>query len=131
MKFNRKSLTLALFAALTLSLPFVAQADTSIDRVTIGIESVCGRGSNVFNIRNTGVVTSSAIRYRLVARASEFMPALYSWDLVLMPLRPSQTFRLYAPSVAFGLKLSLEVDAPAGTVVNGADTAIPYPNFCW
>ncbi len=127
---NRKSLMLTLVAALCLSIPF-AHADGSNAQVTLNVESVCGRGSNIFNIRNAGTTTSSTMRYRLIARASEFMPPLHTWQLVLMPLAPGQVFRLYAPRDAHGLKLSIEVETVPGTVVNQQQRAVSYPNFCW
>ena len=90
MNFNLKSASLALIALAGLSLPLVAQAEDNSARVQLGIEAVCGDRAHVFDIRNTGFVTASAVRYRLIARASDVMPALYTWEMTMFPLAPGQ-----------------------------------------
>jgi hypothetical protein len=131
MNFNLKSASLALVAVVGLSLPLAAQAEDNSARVFLGIESVCGQRAHIFDIRNTGIVTSSAVRYRLIARASDVMPALYTWELTLFPLAPGQVFHVTAPRGAWGLRLTVEIAANANTVVTQSAQPITYPNFCW
>jgi hypothetical protein len=114
-------------------MPFIAHADGFIAQRRLAIQAVCGQGDHVFDIRNSGNVTTSILHYKLSARASEVMPAFKTWDLLLFPLAPGAVFQLSAPRAAWGFKLTLEVDGGAsGTVVDApAPKAIPYPNFCW
>lgn len=130
---NLKSQSLvAALAAICFAVPFTAHADeTSNPRVFLGIEAVCGQGSHVFNIRNTGTTTSSMLRYKLIARANEVMPALRSWDLFLTPIGPGQVYQLSVPRSAWGLKLSIEIAADARTQVTQAQKSVSYPSFCW
>ena len=130
MNFTRKSVSLALLA-LCLTLPFVAHAEENTAPVRLAIESVCGEGAHVFDIRNVGTVTSSMLRYRVIARAHKSMPALRTWDLLLFPLAPGQAYQFMAPRAAFGLKLTIEVAVDNSTVVTQSNQPISYPSFCW
>ena len=133
MRFNVNAVSVALLAAVCLSLPFVPNAQDFNSRTRLAIQPVCGDGSHVFDINNSGTATSAVLRYRITARAMESMPALKTWNLVLFPLAPGQAFRLTVPRAAWGLKISVEVfsDAAATQVVAATKKATPYPNFCW
>jgi hypothetical protein len=128
----RKIAVLALAAALATSFAVNAHAEDNSARVQLGIESVCGQRAHMYDIHNTGNVTSSVLTYRVTAGASEAMPPLYTWVLRLMPLQPGQTFQLYVPRAAWGLKVSVKIDAAPGLdVTQSGPSAMIYPTFCW
>ena len=136
MRFNVTAVPAAILAALCLSIPFVAHADGASNQPSVAIQSVCGEGDHLFNITNNSATsTTSVLRYKLTARASEYIRTPFmTWNLMLFPLAPGQVFRLTVPRAAWGLKLSLEVysDAAATQVIATSGTkAVSFPNFCW
>ena len=127
----RKNAVLALFATtLVASFALTARADSSAP-VQLNIQSVCGHSAHLFDITNNGVATSSMIRYKITASASEVMPALYTWNLFLMPIAPNQTFQVTVPRAAWGLKVKVQIQTTPGVEVTSAAGAVSYPNLCW
>jgi hypothetical protein len=130
----RKIAVLALFATtLATTFALTAHADESSARVQLGIQSVCGQYSHLYDISNIGnVASSSNVIYTVKAGASEAMPPLFTWRLRLMPLQPGQTFQLAVPRAAWGLMVSVKIEAAPGLeVTQSGPTAVQFPTFCW
>ena len=133
MRLNQIAAPAALFTAIILSLSVVSHANADVNssvRNHLAVTAVCGQGTHVFDIRNSGASTTSFLYYKITARAADGMPALRTWTLPLFPLAAGQVFQLTVPQAAWGLKVSVEM-ASAGAVIDSNAGATAFPNFCW
>ena len=102
----------AVLVAFSFASSVIVHADTaSSNQPRIAVETVCGQGAYVFNIRNAGTGTTSMLHCRLSAGVfgTSNMTALKSWDLPLFPMTQGEEFHVIVPSSVWGLKLKLEV----------------------
>jgi hypothetical protein len=130
MKFNRSAVSAAMLMAICLAVPVIANAAVGAGTSAVGraapqpslsIETLCGQGNHLFNIRNNGATASGFCSYKISTSAGRV------WQLMLFPLAPRSVFNVTMPSAAWGLEVTLEVDS--GTQVIAVSSSTPYPNF--